>query len=169
MKNRNQNLGEIVETNRTKIKAVICCVLLLLVIFGFVKTKEQPPVDDTDNIIFIERAPVEEESVYGGLKVDRNDTDGPGPNTDNGPGRAYSVAEKRESGSWLPPEDFLTMEDKEFRQAVIEAAGLEPDSPDLDEQLAKLYRATSSSQFPNEKTYRLFIDRIIIINQSQNH
>lgn len=66
---------------------------------------------------------------------------------------------------WLPPEDLLTEEDKEFRSQVIEAAGLDEDSPDFEEQLIKLYAATDSLEYPNYKTYKLFIDRLKYINK----
>lgn len=69
---------------------------------------------------------------------------------------------KDQNGQWFVPDDFLTEEEKEeekiFRQRVIEAAGLNPESSDFEEELAKLYAATSSSDFPNYETYRLFLD-----------
>lgn len=66
-----------------------------------------------------------------------------------------------ESGKfWLPPEDLLTEEEKEFRSQVIEAAELDENSPDFEEQLIKFYTATDSSEYPNYETYKLFIDRL---------
>ena len=64
------------------------------------------------------------------------------------------------AGFWLPPEDFLTEEEKEFRSQVIEAAGLDENSPDFEEQLIKLYTTTDLSEYPNYETYKLFIDRL---------
>ena len=61
---------------------------------------------------------------------------------------------------WLPPEDFLTEEEKEFRSQVIEAAELDKNSPDFEEQLIKLYTATDSTDYPNYETYKLFINRL---------
>ena len=70
-------------------------------------------------------------------------------------------------GFWLPPEDFLSEEEKEFRERVIETAGLDKNSPDFEEQLTKLYTATSSTEFPNYETYKLFIDRLATIDRER--
>ena len=64
------------------------------------------------------------------------------------------------AGFWLPPEDFLTKEEKEFRKQVIKAAQLDENSPNLEEQLVKLYSATNSSEYPNYETYKLFMDHL---------
>ena len=71
------------------------------------------------------------------------------------------------AGPWLPPEDFLTEEEKEFREQVIETAGLDRNSPDFEEQLARIYAATGSLDYPNYETYKLFVDRLATINKNK--
>lgn len=84
-----------------------------------------------------------------------------GPNDDPGPGQNTNVGVSADTnGFWLPPEDSLSDEEKEFRNKVIEAAQLDRDDPEFEEKLTAIYAATRSDEFPNYKTYRLFIDRL---------
>ena len=62
---------------------------------------------------------------------------------------------------WLPPEEFLTEEEKELRRQLIAAAGLDPDDPDFEQKLLEIYSATDSTQFPNAETYGLITDHIL--------
>lgn len=114
-------------------------------------------------------ATVGDKTVHIGL-FEPNDDKGPGPYSehdlatvreiiplavDAGTGQSIS---SEPAGFWLPPEDLLTEEEKEFRSQVIEAAGLDENSPDFDEQLTKLFTAKRSTDYPNYETYKLFIN-----------
>lgn len=94
-----------------------------------------------------------------GTDVGRNDDLGPGQNTNVG-------VSADTNGFWLPSEDFLSDEEKEFRNKVIEAAQLDRDDPEFEEKLTAIYAATRSDEFPNYKTYRLFIDRLATIEEN---
>ena len=80
---------------------------------------------------------------------------------------ACNTISDKSTGFWLPPEDFLTEEEKEFREQVIETAGLDRNSPDFEEQLARIYAATGSLDYPNYETYKLFVDRLATINKNK--
>lgn len=68
------------------------------------------------------------------------------------------VAPVEPQGYWLPPEDAISEEEKEFRDKVVETAGLDRDDPEFSVKLAAIYGATRSDEFPNYETYKLFAE-----------
>lgn len=106
--------------------------------------------------------------ISKGLSIEPNDVPGPGPYcSDKDVEDEGEPISEKPAGFWLPPEDFLTEEEKIFRQRVIETAGLDENSPDFEEQLMKLYTATRSSEYPNYETYKLFVDHLATASGSK--
>lgn len=87
-----------------------------------------------------------------GIQIAPNDDPGTGPN-------ANVSLSTEENGPWLPPEDFLTEEDREILDLMAHAAGLVEEEPDYREKLAEFYKeissTTRSSELPDYETYQL--------------